>query len=165
MLELNRRVSADLPLTGAETEAWRRWILLPPRQRKRKKRRKRRTPRTSSNSSCGRARRRQRQWHVLGWFYWYLSPRAVFLSVVAWSQMFGIMAGMDQRYSYVALQLQFIKVVVIPVVTLRLISTVVLTVEIPQLQFLDKVFDVPGMQVVQVLPCRSSVMCNDRFPA
>ena len=26
MLELNRRVSADLPLTRAETEAWRRWI-------------------------------------------------------------------------------------------------------------------------------------------
>ena len=44
MLEINRRVSADLPLTRAETEAWRRWILLPPRRRKRKKRKKRRPP-------------------------------------------------------------------------------------------------------------------------
>ena len=33
--ELNRRVSADLPLTQAETDAWRWWILLPPRSRKR----------------------------------------------------------------------------------------------------------------------------------
>ena len=48
MLELNRRVSADLPLIRAETEAWRRWILLPPRPRKRKKKRKKRLPRTSS---------------------------------------------------------------------------------------------------------------------
>ena len=42
MLELNRRISADLPLTQADTEAWRRWILLP---RRPKKRRKKKLPR------------------------------------------------------------------------------------------------------------------------
>ena len=64
--------------------------------RKRKKRRKRRTPRTSSRSLCGRARRRQRQWHVSG------SPgfvllRAVFPSVVVRPEMPCIMAGMDLK--------------------------------------------------------------------
>ena len=63
MLELNRRVSADLPLTRAETEAWRRWIFVPPRPRLRKKRKKK-LPRTSSHSSYGRARRRQQRWHA-----------------------------------------------------------------------------------------------------
>ena len=89
MLELNRRVSADLPLTQAETEAWRRWILLPPRQRKRKKRRKRNTPRTSSNSSCGgqssSSRRRHDRPLPSGWrraddasgrvYYWHVNTR------------------------------------------------------------------------------------------
>ena len=56
------------------------------------------------------------------------------------------MAGMDQRDSHVAPQLQFFKVVFIPVVTQRLIPTVLLTVEIPQLQFLNDVIDIPGMQ-------------------
>ena len=73
MLELNRRVQADLPLSAAERSAWRQWIGIAPaasssssagKRRKRKKRRKRRTPRTSSRSSCGRVRRRQRQWHT-----------------------------------------------------------------------------------------------------
>ena len=65
-------------------------------KRKRKKRRKRRTPRTSSRSLRGRARRRQRQWHVSG------SPgdvllRAVFPSVVVRPEMPCIMAGMDLK--------------------------------------------------------------------
>ena len=65
-------------------------------KRKRKKRRKRRTPRTSSRSSCGRAFRRQRQWHVPG------SPgdfllRAVFPSIVVRREMPCIMAGMDLK--------------------------------------------------------------------
>ena len=41
---------------------------------------------------------------------------------------------------------------------------VLATMKIPQLQFLNEVFDVPGMQVVQVLPCRLPVVCNDRCP-
>ena len=82
MLELNRRVSADLPLTPAETEAWRRWIL-PPRQRRRKKRKKR-LPRT-----CGRARHRQRQWHAPCWY-------SVFPSCVGRPKLPGIIVGMVQ---------------------------------------------------------------------
>ena len=37
-------------------------------------------------------------------------------------------------------------------------------VAIPQLQFLDKVIDDPVVRVVQVLPSRSPVVCNDRCP-
>ena len=55
MLELNRRVRSDLPLSHADLEAWRRWsenVLSSSssagKRRKRKKRRKRRLPRTSS---------------------------------------------------------------------------------------------------------------------
>ena len=66
------------------------------RRRKRKKRRKRRTLRTSSRSLCGRARRRQRQWHVSG-FPGNVSPRAVFPSVVVRPAMLGIMAVMNQK--------------------------------------------------------------------
>ena len=93
------------------------------RRRKRKKRRKRRTPRTSSRSLCGRARRRQRQWHVSG------SPgdvllRAVF-SVVVRPVMPCIMAGMDLRdscsglikagiYGYVAPRAVFLSLVCRP---------------------------------------------------
>ena len=98
MLELNRQVSAGLPLTLAETEAWRRWILLPPRRRKRKKRRKKKLPRTSSNSSCGRVRRRQRQRHARNaGFPGDVTIRAVFPSVVVRPEIIGIMAVMDQK--------------------------------------------------------------------
>ena len=90
ILELNRRVSADLPLTRAETEAWRRWILLPARPRKRKKRRKKKLP--QGVSSRGRARRRQRQCLLFGC--------SVFPSVDDWSLMLGIMASMDRKDSY-----------------------------------------------------------------
>ena len=93
MLELNRRVSADLPLTWAETEAWRRWILLPPRSRKRKKRRKRRTPRTSSRSLRGRARRRQRQWYFYGYAgYVHFTLCSFVRDKAAW-----LLDGMDQN--------------------------------------------------------------------
>ena len=55
-------------------------------------------------------------------------------------------------------------VVVIPVVTQRLISVVLSIMVFPQLQFLDKVIDDPVVRVVQVLPSRSPVVCNDRCP-
>ena len=42
---------------------------------------------------------------------------------------------------------------------------VLATMKIPQLQFLIEVIDVSGMQVVQVLPSRLTVVCNDRCPA
>ena len=42
---------------------------------------------------------------------------------------------------------------------------VLATMKFPQLQFLNEVIDVPGMQAVRVLPSRSPVVCNDRFPA
>ena len=211
MLELNRQVSADLPLTRAETEAWRRWILLPPRRRKRKKRRKK-LSRTSSNSSCGGVRRRQWQrhahnagvpgdvttravfpsvvvrpemlgimacmdqkyiprvwcahrrlwqWHVQGWFCWYVTPRAVFLP---WFLSTGPPLGLLHGWFGPEEQLRFEMVVVIPVIAQRLIPMVQLTVEIPQLQFLNEVIDVPGMQVVQGLPSRLPVVSNDRCP-
>ena len=69
-------------------------------RRKRKKRRKRRTPRTSSRSSCGRARRRQRQWHTrFAGFPGDVPHRAVFPSVVVRPEMLCIMAVMNQKDS------------------------------------------------------------------
>ena len=70
-----------------------------------------------------------------------------------------IKARMNQRDSFCGE-----KVVVVPVVLQRLIPTVLLTVEIPQLQFSNEVIDVPVVHVVQVLPSRSPVVCNDRCP-
>ena len=68
-------------------------------KRKRKKKRKKKLPRTSSNSSCGRARRRQRQWHAPNaGFLGGVTLRAVFPSVVDRPEMLGIMAGVDQKY-------------------------------------------------------------------
>ena len=94
MLELNRRIQADLPQSAAERSAWRQWIPSAPAasssSSKRKKRRKRRTPRTSS-CPCGRARRRQRRWLLHGC--------SVFPSVDDWPLMLGIMAGLDQKDS------------------------------------------------------------------
>ena len=95
MLELNRRVQADFPLSAAERSAWRQWIGIAPaasssssagKRRKRKKRRKRRTPRTSS-CPRGRARRPQRRWLLHGC--------SVFPSV----DELRIMAGLDQKDS------------------------------------------------------------------
>ena len=82
---------------------------------------------------------------------------------VVFSLMPCIMAGMDQRDSFVAPQLQFFQIVAIPVVMQRPIPTVLLTAEIPQLHFLDKVIDVPvcmSCRFFQLLP----VVCNDRCP-
>ena len=42
------------------------------------------------------------------------------------------------------------------------ISVVLATKKIPLLQLLNEVIDVPCVQVVQVLPCRLPVVCNDR---
>ena len=61
---------------------------------------KKKLPRTSSNSSSGRARRRLRQWHArLAGVAGDVSMRAVFPSVVGRSEMLGIMARMDLKYS------------------------------------------------------------------
>ena len=104
MLELNRRFQADLPLSAAErggfaaVDAHRSRLLsvLSWDTRKKRKKRKRRLPRTSSRPSRGRARRRQRQWHVSG------SPgdvflRAAFPSVVVRPEMPCIMASLDLK--------------------------------------------------------------------
>ena len=59
MQELDRRVQADVPLTPAESRAWRKWaghIPMPTRRRKHWKKQK--LPR-----SCG-ARRLHRRWHA-----------------------------------------------------------------------------------------------------
>ena len=53
-------------------------------------------------------------------------------------------------------------VVVIPVVPQRLIPMVLSTIEIPQLQFMDKVIDDPAVRVVQVSPGRSHARCVQR---
>ena len=79
---------------------------LPPgasvRRRKRKKRRKRRTPRSPRPLLRARARCRQRQWHVSG-FPCDVSPRAVFPSVDGRPKMLDVVAGVEQKNSYVLL--------------------------------------------------------------
>ena len=68
--------------------------------RTRKKRKKKKLPKASSRSSCGRARRRQRQWHSrFAGFPGDVLLRAVFPSVVVWPEMLGIMAVMNQKDS------------------------------------------------------------------
>ena len=67
-----------------------------------------------------------------------IAPCVMFPSGVAKQRMLCILAGMDQMDSYVAPKLQFVKVVVIPVVSQRLIPMVQpvwRTKEISQLQF------------------------------
>ena len=71
------------------------------KRRKRKKRRKRRLPRSPRPLFRGRVRRRQRQWHSRhAGFPGDVSPRAVFLRSRQ-AQMRCIMAGLDQKDSYV----------------------------------------------------------------
>ena len=67
-------------------------------RRKRKKRRKRRLPRTSSFSS---PRRRLRQWHMQGWFCWFLSY-AVSPSFGGRPKLPSFMDGMDKMDSFIA---------------------------------------------------------------
>ena len=70
-----------------------------------------------------------RQWHGYCWFADEIAPRAVFpLSSAAVHQV--------RRH--------------IPVVVQRLIPMVLVIMGIPQLQFIDKVIDVPGVQVERV---------------
>ena len=66
-------------------------------RRKRKKRRKRRLPRTSSLSST----RRLRQWHMQGWFCWFLSY-AVSPSFGGRPKLPSFMDGMDKMDSFIA---------------------------------------------------------------
>ena len=70
------------------------------RGRKRKKRRKKRLPRSPRLLLCGRARRRQRQWHFCSAeFPGDVPLRAVFPLVILRPEMLGIMAGMDLKDS------------------------------------------------------------------
>ena len=62
-------------------------------QRKRKKRKKKMLPR--GGSSCGRVRRRQRQWHVPGWFPGFGASHAVFSSIVGRPDLPDLLVGMD----------------------------------------------------------------------
>ena len=78
-------------------------------RRKRKKRRKRRTPRSPHPLLRARARRRRRQWHPSG-LPCDVSPRAVFPSVDDRPQMLDIMAGMEQKNSYVLLMCYFLAI-------------------------------------------------------
>ena len=68
------------------------------KRKKRKKRRKRRLPRTSSFSS---PRRRLRQWHMQGWFCWFLSY-AVSPSFGGRPKLPSFMDGMDKMDSFIA---------------------------------------------------------------
>ena len=154
------------------------------------------------------ARRRLRQWHMLGWFYWYFSSRCGFccrLQAAPWplwtrrtvtpmckAWFAGILhtamcsssrcqahdalhhGRMNQRNSYVA---TFWRTCLLNTITSargpdRGFSAVAVHQvrrhflrdavahphgpcdHIPQMQFLNEVIDVPGMQVVQVLPSR-----------
>ena len=102
-------------------------------KRKRKKRRKRRTPRTSSRSSCGRARRRQRQWHTCGAGYPGYGPlRAVFPSVSGRLVMLGIMAGMDQKGFF-----KFVDIPFVPQRQILMVQTIQQTTEFPQLLYVS----------------------------
>ena len=89
------------------------------KKRKRKKRRKRKTPKTSS--SRGRRHRRLGQWHVPGWSFWCCSSRCV--------RVVGIGSGMCWLVLLVTLHL-----------ALCSSSLLSMSVAVPQVQFLDKVF-------------------------
>ena len=92
------------------------------RKRKRKKRRKRKTPKTSS--SRGRRHRRLGQWHVPGWSFWCCSSRCV--------PVVGIGSGMCWLVLLVTLHL-----------ALCSSSLLSMSVAIPQVQFLDRLFRLP----------------------
>ena len=68
MRDIHRKIHANEEVSEAEWAAWRAWHGIGSSssagRRKRKKKRKKKLPKSSS--SCGRARRRQRQWHVPG---------------------------------------------------------------------------------------------------
>ena len=74
------------------------------RSRKGKKRRKKRTPPTSTR---GRARRRHRQSHVLGWYSGFSASHAVYPSFVGRPERPGIMVGKDEKDSYAVTALVF----------------------------------------------------------
>ena len=74
-----------------------------------------------------------RQWHGYCWFADEIAPRAVFPSSLA---------GVHQVRRQ------------IPVVVQRLIPMILVTMGIPQLQFIEKVFDDPVMLLVRVHRCR-----------
>ena len=97
MQRINAKVCDDIPLTHGEHEAWKRWIVAcaSASSSSQPGRRKRKLPKSSSSrSTCGRARRRQRQWHAPGWFPGFCSSHAVFPSSVGMPEFPGILAGM-----------------------------------------------------------------------
>ena len=122
MLELDRRVFRDEPLTPEESYAWRKWAgHLPVPTRSKKKRKKKKLPRCARpRQGCRRLRDRQR--HV----------PAVRITVVTQRQVPTVHLFM--------LPIQFLdKVLDMPVVILRQVlrSMVQKTVVVPQLHFID----------------------------
>ena len=94
--ERRRRVQEE----AAEAMNQARLFLEQAAKRRKKKKRKKRVPRTSSHSSCGRARRRQRQWHARSaGFPGDDPPRAVFPSSVGLPELPGILVGVFQKDS------------------------------------------------------------------
>ena len=102
------------------------------------------------------------QWHVQGLVCWYFFLFTLCSSGGLQALLACIMAGMDQWDSYVAPQLQFIKVVVISFVTQWHVPMVLATMVIPQLQPLDKVIDGPVVRFVLFFSCRSHARCVQR---
>ena len=135
------------------------------------------------------ARRRPRHWLMPGWFCWYCSSFLVLLRCLqahdalhhGWFEPKGQLRGDSLAdtpvvHNHIYLwfrdqktvdfpQLQSFKFVDTSFVTQRVIPMVLPTMKILQLQFLNEVIDVFGVQVVQVLPSRLPVVCNDRCPA
>ena len=177
------RLLSETPLAGRSLQQTKRMMELlnlrvaassSSSKRKRKRRRKRRTPRTSSRPLRGRARRRQRQWHLQCWFCWYFTSRCFpsCCRLAPDARHHGRYAPKGQlcalRFRQWHAQGSFCKYFAPravflpwfsgpralsagPPLGLRLIPMVLLTMVIPQPHFLTEVIGVPGMQVVQVV--------------
>ena len=126
--------------------------------------------------SC--ARRLHRQWQVQSWYCWFYTPVVFFPLVVDRPEMLGIMASMDQKDSVSSTSWQWrMQGWFCWFRSSRCVSPISCrgaevdfhglafkqTKVLPLLQFLYEVVDVPGMQVVQVIPSRCP-LCNDRCP-
>ena len=112
-------------------------------KRKRKKRRKRKTPKTSS---CrGRPHRRLWQWPVPGWSFWCCSSRCV--------PVVGIGSGMCWLVLLVTLHL-----------ALCSFSLLSMSVAVPQVQFLDRLFRLPMKPVANPqVQLMDKVLCSLLF--
>ena len=123
MRELDRRVHADLPLTPAESRAWRKWAgHIPIPTRRKKKRKKKKLPRCARpRQGCRRPCVHQRQ-----------VPAVRSFSICD--------AETGTHSAFLVLRVQFLdKVLDMPVVVLRQVPGLMVqkTVVVPQLQFID----------------------------